>query len=480
MQPIARRSEVQALDEHLAREGLVESTIERVGYAVALEARRWLGGVYGRRVAVVEGTGNNGRDGRAAGRWLERWGARVRTVPLRSLRSGDDGATIAASDLVIDAALGTGSTRALEPLGLERAPRVLAVDVPSGLDADTGAVVEVDLGGAAVVAGRTATVGAIKPGLLMGEGPEHAGTLVRVVADLVPAAVSTWLVEEADVVAGLPVPRRDTHKWRSGLLVIAGSSGMRGAAAFVALGASAVGAGIVHVATRGEPLDAVALEVAPEAVVVRLATGRIDAVLAGAHRFGAAVIGPGLGDGLATANLVRRAVLSLEIPLVLDADGLNALAGNGRLASVLAGRRAPVVVTPHEGELRRLMPELVGDPLSRAGEAARTLNVVVVLKGNPTVVAAPGGERFVVANGTARLATAGTGDVLAGIIGGLLAVGLDPLRAAWTGAWIHAHGAAASSRRCVRPVELADHVAAFVGTATRVASNPGAAVEVRP
>jgi len=480
VQPIALREEVAALDAELAARAAVEATIERVGFAVALVARRLVGGVYGRRVLCVVGPGNNGRDAEAAGRRLAAWGARVRREALRDLVAGEASQLIQAADLVIDGGLGTGRARPLVPLGLERAGRVLAVDVPSGIDADTGDVVGADLGGAAVRADATATVGAIKPGLLFGQGPEHAGALVRVVEDLVPPSVHTWLVSGADVAGALPTPRRSAHKWQAGLLVVGGSPGMRGAPAFVARGAWAAGAGIVHVATRSEPAEAVALELAPEAVVRRLVAGHVDAQLADAARFGAAVVGPGLGASLASANLVRRVVHQLDVPFVLDADGLTSLAGEGRLQAVLAERRAGCVITPHEGELARVLPDVTGTPLARAREAARRLGVVVLLKGNPTVVASPEQEAFVVASGSARLASAGTGDVLAGVVGGLIAQGLDPLRAAWAGAWLHGRAGAEVPERLARPDLLADSVAELVGVLVRVPSHPGAELEVRP
>jgi hydroxyethylthiazole kinase-like uncharacterized protein yjeF len=477
VEPIAARSEVARLDEALVAAGTVEATIERVGYQVARMARRLLGGAYGRRVLVVAGPGNNGQDAMAAGRWLARSGARVAVRSLREVLAGTAADEVARADLVIDGALGTGAARPLAPLGLEVARRVLAVDIPSGIDADTGAVIGAELGGSAVAAAHTVTVGALKPGLLLGQGPEHAGSITRVLPGLVPEGVRAWLVGRADVVGALPRPRRDAHKWASGLLVLGGSPGMSGAPAFVARGAGAVGAGIVHVVTRGEPRDAVAIEVVPEAVVRRLVTGHVDAALADVGRFGACVVGPGLGDTLASANLVRRVVLGLDVPFVLDADGLTSLAGEGRLAAVLAARRAPAVITPHAGELARIAPHLEGDPLAKARAAAAQFGVVVLLKGNPTVVASPDGQAFVIASGTARLAAAGTGDVLAGVIGGLMAEGLDPVRAAWAGAWLHGKAGAQLGARLARPTELAAAIARLVGELVPIPGHPASALE---
>ncbi|ACU53404.1 carbohydrate kinase, YjeF related protein [Acidimicrobium ferrooxidans DSM 10331] len=480
MQPIVRRAGVRALDERLAREGLVDATIERVGRAVARELRRSRGGLYGTRVVVIAGPGNNGRDGVATARALAGWGASVRVESLRDVVAGAATSAIGTCDLVVDAALGTGPARPLSPLGLEGVPEVVAIDIPSGIDADTGEVTGADLGGVAVVAHRTITVGALKPGLLVGEGPEHAGAIVRVLDDLVPEDVDAWLVERDDVGQVLPRPGRDAHKWRSGLFVLGGSPGMRGAPAFVARGARAVGAGIVHVLTRSEPMESVALEIAPEVVARRLVTGHVDLAVAEAERFGAAVIGPGLGDTLASANLVRRVVSGLGVPFVLDADGLTSLAGEGRLASVLAQRRAPGVITPHDGELARVAPHLGGTRIERAKGAAAEFGVVVVAKGNPTVVAAPSGETMVVAAGTARLASAGTGDVLAGVIGGLLAQGLDPLRAAWAGAWLHGTAGAQLAMRLAAPTALADAIGRLVAQMVPIPAHPGASVEARP
>jgi NAD(P)H-hydrate epimerase len=283
---------------------------------------------------------------------------------------------------------------------------VLAVDLPSGLDAITGE-------GAALAAVRTVTFQALKPAHLLADA---CGEITVADIGLDVSAARTWLVEDVDV--ALPPRPHTTHKWRSAVWLVAGSPGMTGAAHLAARAAQRAGAGYV----RSSPGD----DAPVEAVAAPLPVGGWE----GLHRFQAAVVGPGLGRH--HDELVRRLVSTC----VVDGDGLSALGGDA--ASIV---QPTTVVTPHDGEFERLAGHLPGaDRLGAARALAAELGCVVLLKGSTTVVAAPDGRTLVAAQGDARLATAGTGDVLAGIVAAFLAQGVEPLRAA---AWAaHVHGLA--------------------------------------
>jgi NAD(P)H-hydrate epimerase len=441
----------------------VEVLIERAGFAVARAARQMLGGGYGRRVAVVTGRGNNGADGRAAARLLERWGVAVSVLDAAGVGGQAGGGQAGGGqigggqvDLVVDAAYGTGLSRPYAPPDPGTAP-VLAVDIPSGLCGLTGRpVVDPATGaGGAVRAARTVTFAAYKPGLLLGDGPDHTGVVE--VADiglgpLVEEAASTWLVTDADVARLWRPRRRGAHKWQSAVQVVAGSPGMYGAPMLVSRGALRAGAGYVMVGVPGAPPGG---GLPPgEYVAHQLPADEwVDEVTAHLRRVQALVIGPGLGDpdgigphGTGTDSSVAKLLAGASVPTVVDADGLRALGDLDTAAAVTKGRQAATVLTPHEGEYARLVGRPPGD--DRIGDvravAAQT-GAVVLLKGSPTIVASPDGPTLIVNAGSARLATAGTGDVLSGVIGAFLARGLPALEAAALAA--HCHGRAASQGR---------------------------------
>lgn len=425
MQPVVTVAEMREADA--AAPLPVEILIERAGRAVANRALRMLAAgrasaAYGARVVVVAGKGNNGADGRAAGRVLAARGARVAVVgPGDDLPDG--------ADLVIDGAFGTGFRGSYDAPSTS-AP-VLAIDIPSGVDGDTGTATE-----GAVTAHRTVTMAAWKPGLLLGDGPGRSGVVD--VADIgLPVRSRAHLVEDADL-AWLPARPRDTHKWASALWIVAGSPGMRGAPALCARAAQRTGAGMLHV---GSPGLLASEHPAGEAVAVGLADRAWEeTVLGELGRFRALVIGPGLGRADATAESVRRLVGQAAVPTVVDADGLNAL---GRPDGLRPAGAAPVVLTPHEGEFARLAGSAPGaDRIGAVRALADRTGAVVLLKGPTTVVAAPGGRVLLAAAGDARLATAGTGDVLSGIIGAFLAAGVPALEAAALAAHVHGRAAA--------------------------------------
>jgi hydroxyethylthiazole kinase-like uncharacterized protein yjeF len=423
-------SQMAAVDAAAADD--VEVLIRRAAGAVARTAIELMGGTYGRRVVVVAGPGNNGNDGRVAAEILRRRGVRATVHD-----AADAPEVLGPADLVIDAAFGTGFRGTYSFPDPDGAP-VLAVDIPSGVSGLTG-----------VAAGRptralaTVTFAALKPGLLLNDGPAYAGEVV--VADIgldvedreVVRGPVAHLVTDADVLAWVPERRADDHKWRHAVRLVAGSPGMTGAARLSATAALRAGAGYVRLTVPGEDRP----EAPVEAVVEPLsADGWAAAVAGDASRFGCVAIGPGLGRGPATAKEVRAALRSIERPVVLDGDGLWAIADSA--VEALHDRPAPTVLTPHDGEFEHLTG---GRPGEDRVEAARSLagdtGAVVLLKGPTTVVADPDGDALLVRAGDARLATAGTGDVLTGTIAALIASGATPFHAAAAGA--HLHGRAA-------------------------------------
>ncbi len=252
-----------------------------------------------------------------------------------------------------------------------------------------------------------------------------------------PVAARAHVVERADVEGWLPVRTVDAHKWKAAVWVVAGSPGMLGAAHLSTRAAGRVGAGMVRLTSPGVASD----PLQPTEVVGRAATasGFAGVVLDELARFGALVVGPGLGREDSTVTGVRELVAKSRRPTLVDGDGLSAFAGR---LDLLHGRAAPTVLTPHDGEFATLTGHPPGpDRLGAARALAAEARAVVLLKGPTTVVAEPGGRALVVTEGDARLATAGTGDVLSGAIGGLLAQGVDAFEAAAAGAWLH--GAAA-------------------------------------
>jgi hydroxyethylthiazole kinase-like uncharacterized protein yjeF len=420
MIPVVTPEEMKAVDE--ASPDPTEVLVERAGAAVARAALRMMGGGYGRRVVVVAGKGNNGADGRAAAERLRRSGARVRVVD-----AADAPPRLPPSDLVIDAAFGTGFRGDYHAPDAGGAP-VLAVDIPSGVDGQTG---EADDG--AVAAQATVTFAALKPGLLLGRGPERTGPVELVDIGLDVSQARMHLVQDEDVAASLPPKPRDSHKWRTAVYVAAGSPGMMGAPVLVGRAALRAGAGYVNLGVPGAPLEQ--MPSGSEVVGRPLpAKGWADEVIEQAQRSKAMVVGPGLGREEETLVEVRRLLAQAPAPTVVDGDAL---------AAVDEPLHVEAVLTPHAGEYERLAGDPPGpDRVDAARTLASRLGAVVLLKGPTTVVADPEGQALISVTGGPRLATAGTGDVLSGIIAAFLAQGLDPLPAAGLAA--HVHGSAAA------------------------------------
>jgi ADP-dependent NAD(P)H-hydrate dehydratase / NAD(P)H-hydrate epimerase len=423
MVPVVTPEEMAAIDA--AAPEPVEVLIGRAGAAVAREAVDLLGGTYGRRVTVVAGKGNNGNDGRDAARRLERRGVRVRVIPAAEAPD-----RLPPSDLVVDAAYGTGfrgSYHAPDPAG---AP-VLAVDIPSGVGGLTG-----EASGSPAPADRTVTFAALKPGLLLHPGRALAGEVVVADIGLDTSSARAHVVDAGDVAAWIPRRAVDAHKWKAAVVIAGGSPGMTGAAHLAAAAAFRAGAGMVRVASPGVEHDP-GLPTEAIAVPVPVA-GWEGAVLDQLGRARALIVGPGLGLSAPNEAAVGHVVADADVPTVVDGDGLSAL--GERAAELLGGRRKPasVVLTPHDGEFARLAGGRPGaDRCAAARDLAARTGAVVLLKGPTTVVAEPGGRVLLSTVGDQRLATAGTGDVLSGIIGALLARGVPGFEAAAAGAWLH-------------------------------------------
>jgi NAD(P)H-hydrate epimerase len=354
------------------------------------------------------------------------------------------------AQVAVDAIFGTGfhgspggeHRTAIELIGGSNVP-VVAVDIPSGVEGETGAV-----RGAAIRADLTVTFGAHKPGTVFAPGAEHAGEVEVVDIGFPPDLVRSdlGLVEQRDV-AVLLVPRPlESHKRSTGVvLVVAGSRAMTGAAVLAATAAYRAGAGLVTLAVP-QGILAVVEEAVSEATFLPIAETGSGAIAEEAWpvlaerlaTVDAAAIGPGLTTDPSTVRLVRRLVAECPVPFVLDADGLNAFAED---AALLAGRRSYGVLTPHPGEFGRLWglssAQVVEDRVGHARKAAAEVRCTVLLKGSRTVVADPGGIVSVNPTGTPYLATAGSGDVLTGVVAALLARGLAPTHAAMAGAFVH-------------------------------------------
>lgn len=421
----------------------VEVLVQRAAGAVARTALDLLGGAYGRRVVVVAGPGNNGWDGRVAADLLAARGVRV-TV----LDALDAPSVLAPSDLVIDAAFGTGFRGEYAFPDTDGAP-VLAVDIPSGVSGLDGT-----RSGRPAHAVATVTFAALKPGLVLADGPDHCGHVEVADIGLDVSSASIHLVTDADVVAWVPERAPDDHKWRHAVWLIAGSPDMPGAARLAAMAALRGGAGYLRLSSPGvvaprAPIEAVSHPVAAE--------GWSEQVLADAARFGAMAIGPGLGRAAATADEVHRLVRQLDRPLVVDGDALSLLGTEA--ASVVAGRPAPTVLTPHDGEFAALCGDAPGpDRIGATRELAATTGATVLLKGPTTVVAEPGGDCLLVRAGDQRLATAGTGDVLTGLVAAHLAAGVPAPQAAAAAAHLHGRAAQLGPSRGLVASDLPDLV----------------------
>jgi NAD(P)H-hydrate epimerase len=437
----------------------------RAGEAVAGAAEDMLAGQGG--VLIVCGPGNNGGDGFVAARLLAERGHEVGVALLgppgkicgdaAEAFAGWTGPVVAADEitpsragLLVDAIFGSGLDRDLdddaravvERLNAARRP-ILSVDIPSGIDGDTGQV-----RGVGVKATRTVTFARRKPGHLLYPGRAHCGPVQVAdigIADATIAALGsrTFANHPGLWDDSFPAPGLDAHKYQRGhTLVLSGDATHTGAARLAAKAALRIGSGLV---TLASPTEALAVNAAHlTAIMLRACDWPADlqGILADA-RFSAVALGPALGVSAGTQELVRVALRSGRAA-VLDADALTSFQGEAAvLCDEVAGQDRPAVLTPHEGEFARLFGEEAAAPgqsskLERAGQAAALSGAVLVLKGPDTVIAAPDGRAAINENGTPFLATAGSGDVLSGVIAGLLAQGMAGFEAACAGVWLHA------------------------------------------
>jgi hydroxyethylthiazole kinase-like uncharacterized protein yjeF len=431
-EPLYTAAEMRAAEERYpGYPDSVPELMERAGAAAARvgleafpEARRW---------ALVCGGGSNGGDGRVMARHLEQAG---REAWIVEAKAGER--DLGGPDVVVDALFGTGFAGEPRPeaAALIAAMNgagvpVLAVDLPSGVDASTG-----EVAGAAVHAAVTVTFHGRKLGLALAPGRFHAGEVHLADIGLEPLETEHRLVTP-DILASVPRRGSRDNKYSAGhVLVVGGSRGLTGAPSLTAMAALRADAGYVTVAAPESTLPVFELRLL-EAVKRPLpdeggevGPGAVDAVLELAGKAHAVALGPGLGRGTAARELVRRLLAELELPVVADADALFGLEPGDW--------PAPRVLTPHEGELARLLRrgshEVAGHRLASAREAAERFGCVVLLKGEDSIVAAPGRGVLVSALGLPSLATAGTGDVLTGIVAAFLAKGLEPQRAAAAGA----------------------------------------------
>jgi ADP-dependent NAD(P)H-hydrate dehydratase / NAD(P)H-hydrate epimerase len=406
--------------------GSIPELMERAGGAVAREAM--LAYPAARRFACVCGGGSNGGDGRVAARVLREAGLEA-----------DETTEVEGYDVVIDALFGTGFSGEPRPEAAALIARinateasVVAVDLPSGVDASTGQVA-----GAVVDADLTVTFHASKVGLVVAPGRFHAGRVV--VADIgLEAAASAHRRATAELLRVVPRRREGDTKYTAGaVLVVGGQPGMTGASALTARAAFRADAGYVALAVPEESLPVVETLVLEAVKTGWTDDGAVETLVELARRAGALAVGPGLGRCDARRALVRALLERLDLPAVVDADALFELEPVERLA--------PTVLTPHAGELARLLGTdsawLDAHRLAAARKAAERFDAVVLLKGPDTIVASPDGSVVVSDWGPPALATAGTGDVLTGIVAAFLAKGLEPTIAASAAAVAHGRAA---------------------------------------
>lgn len=476
---VTTAAEMAAMDRRTIEDyGLVGlALMENAGRSVVGAMADHFGRLHDRRVAIFCGKGNNGGDGYVVARYLQKYGSQpsvyllgsadeiggdARTnlqiiqrmgLPIHPPGDWDPVGACQSADIVVDALLGTGVKGPLkgelaeivEAINASRAPTV-AIDLPTGVETDSGRVE-----GAAVRATLTVTMGALKRGLCFSPGREHAGRVFVADIGFPKGAVQevgarTWYVDRGSARRLLPERAPNIHKNACGqVLIVAGSAGKTGAAALCSEAVLRVGAGMAILAIP-ESLNPILEQLLVEVMTLPVpgsdaGTFSVEAKPALAEYLDWADVvatGPGLTTHTDVQQLVEWLIQEYPKPLVMDADALNCLAGRRQ---VLKKRRSATVITPHPGELSRLLGKptknVLADPVEVARATASELDVVVVLKGAPTVVAAPEGDVYINGSGNPGMATAGMGDVLTGMITGLLAQGLPHTEAAVLGVFAH-------------------------------------------
>ncbi|MGQ9677875.1 MAG: NAD(P)H-hydrate dehydratase [bacterium] len=465
--------------EELGITGLV--LMENAGRTVVDYLEKEIGSVKGKKFVVVCGKGNNGGDGFVITRHLLNRGAFVDCILLGKITEikGDartnaeilcqTGFTICESPpldelsslirsapYIVDAIFGTGVSAPLEGIFAqvvqlinESGAYVISVDIPSGIDADTGKILNL-----AVKAKLTVTMGAPKYGLILYPGKIYAGKLriadIGIPSKIIADLADTFLVTEDDISQNLPHRRPDGHKGTFGTcLVVAGSRGYSGAACLTAMAAVRAGAGLVRLAyphSLTPVIESCVLEPVkhplPETPKATLGLEALPYIFDLAAKATSIAIGPGISTQLETKKLLLELLPHIKVPVVIDADGINNLISEDETIHRCS---APLILTPHPGELGRLInippAEINANRIAVARTAARQLNCVIVLKGAPTVTATPDGKAFVNTTGNSGLGSGGTGDVLTGLIAGLLAQGATSLQAAITAVFCHGRAA---------------------------------------
>src|SRR5262245_14907367 len=505
---IVTGAEMQLLDRRTIIEAHIPSAVlmERAGEGIAQHLEEHCGPVRGKTITILCGKGNNGGDGLVVALLLHRQHARIQVMTLTPVtglsrdsaamyrrfirvagqaavlrfRSADQARSLlASSDILVDALLGTGLSsvvagtyrEAIDLINSAGKP-VVAIDIPSGLHADTGAIL-----GRAIRATLTVTCGLPKLGLYVGAGMDQAGTIRIADIGIPPVYMDALesrilLLTHDGVFQALPERLASAHKGTFGHAgIIAGSVGKTGAAALAAQAALRIGAGLVTVATPSsinDVLEAKLLEAMtfplPETKARTLARSGLDRIVAFIQARKAIAIGPGLSTHHETVELVQLLMKHLDRPCVLDADALNALTGR---ALLLTECKTPPILTPHPGEMARLGTDATpqsfnADRIGTARRFAQERGVFVVLKGARTVLARPDGLVAICPTGNPGMATAGTGDVLTGMIVGLLAQGLSAWDAACTATYFHGLAGDLAAQKLGQPGMLAGDLIAQI------------------
>ncbi len=476
MKAVVTAEEMAALDAHTIQQLNIPGLIlmENAGRGIAEIALDMLEKPTGKSVHIYCGAGNNGGDGYVVARHLLNHGAIVKTFVLTSQDKikGDALTNLHAlqgighqpffikdipnaerPDLVIDAMLGTGVKGALRGLYADVVEvinslqtDVLAVDIPTGVNADTGAV-----DGPAIKATRTATMALPKRGLLFSPGREHTGQLDIIDISMPPNVVGqnhphVYVVDKDFITTILPHRSPNAYKNKVGMIqIVAGSTGITGAAALASTAALRTGAGLCYL-NIPKSLSPILESLSPEVITRPLQDKgdghffeqHVDAINKDLKNRAAFILGPGIGDADTTITLVHRLLQSNHLPLVLDADGLNACAADLALIKDYEG---DLVITPHPGEMARLcglsIKDIAAQPINIARQYAHEWHCTIILKGGPTVTALQDGRVYINSTGNAGMATAGSGDVLSGIIAGLVGQGLSTEDAAVAAVYIH-------------------------------------------
>jgi len=455
--------------------------MENAGFQVVQVIRQLFPDLENKTVCVFSGKGNNGGDGFVVARHLYNLKADVKVFLLakteeisgdaktnmsiwknmgheiniidENYRFDDLHAFLAGSDLIIDSIFGTGfrgvpgqpAAGVINLINSSGKP-VVAVDIPSGLQADSGLIE-----GLCVKAACTVTFGLPKLGLVQEPGASYTGKLhvadISIPAFLYNKETLKRQLLTRDLVCSWFQPRKPaSNKGDYGrVLIVAGSRGMTGAACLAAMSAARAGAGLVTLAVPSGVQKLVASKLTeimtvalPESTEQTIGSEALNEIIALSQRFDVIAIGPGITTHPETASLVRKILPMLNIPCVIDADGLNCLAGNTEVFKLIS---APLILTPHPGEMSRLTgnttTEIQQQRLALAEGAAKDWGVVLLLKGASTIVAAPDSKTYINTTGNPGMATGGAGDVLTGIIAGLIAQGLNPFDAAGAGAYLH-------------------------------------------